>query len=234
MTEVYLEPEIETAARKTFKRMLLIGGIISFVLGLVLIIWPERTLVVVTTLIGVWLIIVGILRIVEALITKGVSGGMRALGGIIGLLYVIVGTICLRNLLQAVEVLAVLIGLIWIIGGVTEIATGFSRMGGWAKIGTVLLGLLSVAAGLVLFLWPAPSLLVLVWVTGLWLAALGILQVILAFTTKSVPPLPPVVAAVVVAPVVEEEVVEPVRPAKDAVTPEESKAARERGEAAPD
>lgn len=234
MTEQYVEPAIETAARKTFKRMLLVGGIISFVLGLVLIIWPDRTLVVVTTLIGVWLVIIGILRIVEALITKGIGVGMRALGGIIGLLYLIVGIICLRNLLQAVEVLAVLIGLIWIIGGVTEIATGFTRTGGWAKVGTVLLGLLSIVAGLVLFLWPAPSLLVLVWVTGLWLAALGILQVILSFTTKSAPPLPAVVAAVVVAPVPEEDVVEPARPDKDVVAPEEGRSERAKGEAAPD
>ncbi|MEV4411037.1 DUF308 domain-containing protein [Catellatospora sp. NPDC049609] len=180
MTDPYGDAELETAALQSFKRMAIIGGLVSLAAGLFLVFWPDKTLLFLITLLGVWLVVVGIFRVVEGLTSKGVSGGHRALIAVIGVLYIIVGVVCLRNLTGTVTLLAVILGIVWIVGGVAEIVTGFARTHGtWPKIGTVLLGLLSVAAGLILFFWPGPTLTVLVWVTGLWLIALGIIQLIL-------------------------------------------------------
>lgn len=180
MSDPYGDAALETAALQSFKRMAIFGGLVSLAAGLFLIFWPDKTLLFLVTLLGIWLILVGIFRIVEGLTSKGVSGGHRTLIAVIGVLYVVVGIVCLRNLTGTVTVLAVILGIVWIVGGVAEVATGFARTHGtWPKIGTVLLGLLSVAAGLVLFFWPGPTLMVLVWITGLWLIALGIIQLVL-------------------------------------------------------
>lgn len=184
MIDPYGDAALETAALKSFKWMAIIGGLVSLIAGLLLIFWPEKTLLFLITLLGVWLIVVGIFRIVEGLTTKVVSGGHRALIAVVGVLYIVVGILCLRHLAESVKVLAVLLGLVWIVGGVAEIVTGFARTHGtWPKIGTVLMGLLSVAAGLVLFFWPGISLTVLVWISGFWLIALGIIQIVLGLSS---------------------------------------------------
>ncbi|MFD0595962.1 HdeD family acid-resistance protein [Catellatospora coxensis] len=184
MIDPYGDAELEAAALRSFKRMSIIGGLISIAAGLALTFWPEKTIVLIAALIGVWLVVVGIFRVAEGLTAKGVSGGHRALIAVMGVLYIIVGIICLRHLADSIKVLAVVLGLVWIVGGVAEVVTGFARTHGtWPKIGTVLLGLLSIAAGLILFFWPGITLTVLVWITGFWLIALGIIQLILGFTT---------------------------------------------------
>jgi uncharacterized membrane protein HdeD (DUF308 family) len=182
MIDPYGDAALEAAAFKTFKRMALAGAAASILMGLVLLIWPDRTLALIAALIGVWLCIVGIVRIAEAFITKGVSKGARALTALVGLLYLVIGVICLSNLLESITVFAVVIGIVWVIGGVIEMIVALTRANGWGKASGLLLGLLSLVAGLVLLLWPERSLTVLVWILGLWLLAIGIIQLILALT----------------------------------------------------
>ncbi len=184
MSDPYGDAALETAALQSFKRMAIFGGLVSLAAGLFLIFWPDKTLLFLVTLLGIWLILVGIFRVAEGLTGKGVSGGHRTLIAVVGVLYIVVGILCLRHLTGTVTVLAAILGIVWIVGGVAEIATGFARTHGtWPKIGTVLLGVLSIVAGLILFLWPGPTLTVLVWITGLWLIALGIIQLILGIAS---------------------------------------------------
>lgn len=182
MIDPYGDAALEYAALRTFKRMAIVGGLVSLAMGIMLLAWPEETLLVAAALLGVWLVLIGIFRIIEGVTSSALAGGMRALTAVVGLLYIVIGVILLRNLATSVTLLAVIIGLAWIVGGVAEIVLGFTRSGGWAKVGTVLLGLLSIAAGLVVFFWPGISLVVLIWITGLWLVVLGIAQLILGFT----------------------------------------------------
>src|SRR3954451_10500178 len=112
MVDPYGDAQLEAAALKTFKRLALIGGVTSVVMGLVLLIWPEQTLLVIAALIGVWLAITGIIRIVEGLLTRGLSAGVRALTAAVGLVYLAIGIICLRNLFGSIKVLAAVIGLL--------------------------------------------------------------------------------------------------------------------------
>ncbi len=184
MSDPYGDAALETAALQSFKRMAIFGGLVSLAAGLFLIFWPDKTLLFLVTLLGIWLILVGIFRVAEGLTSKGVSGGHRTLIAVVGVLYIVVGILCLRHLTGTVTVLAAILGIVWIVGGVAEIATGFARTHGtWPKIGTVLLGILSIVAGLILFLWPGPTLTVLVWIAGLWLIALGIIQLVLGIAS---------------------------------------------------
>ncbi|MBV1848927.1 HdeD family acid-resistance protein [Catellatospora tritici] len=184
MVDPYGDAALESAALHSFKRMALVGGILSIAMGLVLLFFPESTLAVIAALIGVLLIVVGIFRIAEAFTSKDARGWHRALIGVMGVLFILVGILCLNHLAGTVKFLALLLGLAWIISGIAEIVAGFARRhGGWARVGTILMGLLGVIAGLIVLFWPSITLAVIVWITGLWLVALGIIQLILAFTS---------------------------------------------------
>ncbi len=174
--------EVEAAA--AFRRSVLWSGAISLAMGVVLLVWPQSTLLVVAALIGVFLVLWGIVRLLEAF-RPGLPGGVRALRAVIGVLLIVVGVACLRNLAGSITVLAVLIGIGWIIGGIAEVAFGFTHGGtGASRAGAIVIGLLYVVGGLVLFFWPQTSLTVLVWVVGLWLVAIGIVQLVLGFMAR--------------------------------------------------
>ena len=188
MADIYRDADLETAALAAWRKMTLVGGITSIALGLVLLIWPEQTLLVVAALFGIWLIILGIVRLAGAVTDRGGSTGARVLDGALGIALVILGIVCLANLVGSLAALAILIGLIWIIAGLVEIVSAFTRrMGGWQRIGTIAFGVISVIGGLVVMFWPSISLTVLVWLTGLWLILLGIVQLILAWRASRRP-----------------------------------------------
>ncbi len=140
--------------------------------GLIMLIWPEKSLLVVAALFGVWLLVMGILSILRAFTAKELSTVRRVFVGIAGLLYLIIAAVCLRNLFTSLTLLAAVIGLVWTVGGAAELASGFPR------VLPVITGLLSMAAGIAVFLWPKPSLLTIAVVAGIALVVIGLIQVI--------------------------------------------------------
>jgi uncharacterized membrane protein HdeD (DUF308 family) len=78
-------------------------------------------------------------------------------------------------------VLALLLGIYWIIDGITEVLAAIAHPGlpgrGWVGAG----GLLATVAGIVVLVWPAPTLVVLAVVLGVWLIVFGILQLSIAY-----------------------------------------------------
>jgi len=146
------------------------AGALSILTGVILLVWPGKTLLFVAAMLGVWLIIIGIVRVAQAFSGKERTRNTRILLGVSGLLYAIVGTVCLSDLFTGVDILSVIIGLVWIVGGVAEIA--------WRKQSSILLGALSIVAGLVVLIWPEISLLTMALVGGVWLVAFGVLQLV--------------------------------------------------------
>lgn len=68
--------------------LLLFGGVISLVVGIIVISWPDKTVIVVAVLFAIYLIISGIFEIVRSF-ASGLTGGTRALLLITGVLSVI-------------------------------------------------------------------------------------------------------------------------------------------------
>ena len=157
----------------------LAGAVTSVILGVMMIAWPEATLKVIAALFGIWLLLHGVVRIVQAITASAREGSERAILGLIGILFVVAGVIALRNLLGSLAVVITLIGLMWLIGGIAELISAFTRREagdqGW-RIG---LGLLSILGALVVLVWPDLSLVTLVYVTGAWMILMGALQVAL-------------------------------------------------------
>src|SRR5574342_775286 len=91
--------EADAAFRSWWRRLALMGGVISLAIGLILLIWPDATLTVIAILVGLWLLLAGAVKLGQAaFIPEGRSAGSRVLQAVAGVLLVILGVVCMRNL----------------------------------------------------------------------------------------------------------------------------------------
>jgi uncharacterized membrane protein HdeD (DUF308 family) len=151
---------------------MIVGGLVSVLTGLIMVLWPGKTLLFFAALIGAWLLIAGIIRMVQAFTRKDLPRNRRAFLGLAGLLYVVVAAVCLSDLFNSLALLTVIVGLVWIVGGLAEIAAGFPKP--WPT----LLGILSIAIGITVLLWPEPTLTFMATIIGIWLIVIGVIQLI--------------------------------------------------------
>jgi uncharacterized membrane protein HdeD (DUF308 family) len=159
-------------------------GVITALTGIVVLIWPGRTLLVVAVLFGIQLIVTGIFRF-GAAFAAGENGATRVLFAILGLFSLIIGLYAVRHIFITLLALGLLLGIFWVISGVTELfnAAQHKTMGsrGW----TALMGVLSIVAGLILLAYPGLSLVTLALLLSIWLLVLGLMEITLAFRLRS-------------------------------------------------
>jgi uncharacterized membrane protein HdeD (DUF308 family) len=181
-TDPYADNVREARALRACRLLAVAGGVTSLGFGLALLLWPERSPSSVATTLGGWLLAAGALRLMDAAPPGEAGSVSRALSAVAGLHYLIVGIVCVRHLLTSVELMAIVVGIAWFAGGVTEIMSAVTGgRGGWVRLGPVAAGAIAVLGGLVLAFWPGISLSTLVLVCGAWLLANGALHVALAF-----------------------------------------------------
>jgi uncharacterized membrane protein HdeD (DUF308 family) len=161
-------------------------GIVTLLAGLFALFWPGRTIVVIAVLFGIQLVVAGIFRFIAALAADEESGGARALLALLGVLSFIVGLYALRNVLVTIAALALLLGIYWIVNGAVEVFAALSHKRMQSRGWTILMGLLSVVAGVVVLVYPGISLATLAIVLGFWLLVYGIMEIVLAFRLRSV------------------------------------------------
>ena len=162
--------------------VLLFLGISSLVVGIIAVVWPAVTVLVLAVLLAVYLIVSEIFEIIRGF-GSGLSGGMRALLFITGILSVILGLLMFRGAFQAVEILAILVGIGFLFRGFGAIflAAEEKEGRGWNIFG----GIIMLIGGVVILVWPAISLVTLAWVAGIWLIVGGIFEIIAAFRLRS-------------------------------------------------
>jgi uncharacterized membrane protein HdeD (DUF308 family) len=162
--------------------VLLFLGITSIIVGIIALVWPGITVFVIAILVAAWLIVSGIFQIVRGF-SRGLSGGMRALLFISGILSLILGLFAISGAFQAVEILAILIGIGFLFRGFGLLFTAaeVNDGRGWNIFG----GIVMLIGGFVVLAWPGISLVTLAWVTGIWLVVGGIFEIIAAFKVRS-------------------------------------------------
>jgi len=144
-------------------------GVVSVVFGALVVAWPDVTIKVIAVLFGIHLII-------QSLSASDAAGGERMLFALSGVLGLVVGVLCLRNVLQAVEVIALLLGLFWLVGGVLQIVAAAGRADRSRALNLVV-GVLSAVAGVLVLAYPDITLLTLAVILGIWLIILGVLGI---------------------------------------------------------
>lgn len=164
--------------------LLLTYGLVTIGLGVVLAAWPDETLKVVAILIGIQLIITGVFRIVLAIASRSLDTSARALVGLFGALALVVGLLCLRDPVQTILVIGILLGIWWLAAGVIDMIGAIRDEGSTRRGWDLAMGAVTALLGLFLLINPELSLGVLVVVICVWLFAYGFLAVVAALMLR--------------------------------------------------
>ena len=165
-------------------QVIMLVAVVTFAVGLILLVWPQATLIVVAALLGVALLVSGLFRLIHGFTAHDATGGMRAAYVIIGLLATLAGFYCLRHLDVTVVLLAFIVGVFWALHGIVDLSVAATSGPGTGRGLRVVTGVLSLAAGLIVMFWPKISLNVLLWVMGIWLLAYGVMLGVMALSIR--------------------------------------------------
>jgi uncharacterized membrane protein HdeD (DUF308 family) len=156
----------------------LIVGIITFGLGIALAFHPSTSLKVVSIFIGILLVIGGLFHFVRALDR---DEDHRAWAGIAGVVEVVLGVVMIRHFHVSVALIALLVGLSWIIQGIVALLAGILGGARGSRIWPILFGLISLIAGIVVVAYPVKSVTVLATLLGIWFLIIGLLEILGGF-----------------------------------------------------
>jgi uncharacterized membrane protein HdeD (DUF308 family) len=151
-------------------RMLLVRGIAALVFGILAIVWPDLTVVVLVLLFGAYALVDGVSVLIAVLTKSDGTAGRRGWLTVIGIVSVASGLVTFAWPGITALVLLYVIASWAIVKGVVEmvVAVRYRRemRREWLL---ALVGVLSVAFGLSLMVWPGDGALALTWVIG-WFA----------------------------------------------------------------
>ena len=164
--------------------LLLIRGIALILFGVVAVVWPAETLLVISIAFAVYLLIAGIVNLIA---------GIRAIGHmslwflqmLLGLAELGVGIYILKNHLALATFIAVM-GISLIFYGIIEVIAAFEPgEDAGRRFLLIIGGALSLIAGFVVLAYPASSGLAFTWVLGLWGLVSGSIQVAMCLSLHS-------------------------------------------------
>ncbi len=159
-------------------------GIVSAIalfIGVALLVWPGRTLVVAGALIGINFLISGVVRLGVGIFGTAYSGGMRALSIILGLFVLLGGIVVLRNLAASTAILllimTIIVGISWIVEGIVALVDSDKAPSrGWA----IALGIVSIVAGVAVVAMPGWTAVVFITFAAIMLIVLGVTGIVRA------------------------------------------------------
>jgi uncharacterized membrane protein HdeD (DUF308 family) len=166
--------------------LVLAAGALSVLIGLLVLAWPGATIRIIAWLFAIQLLIAGVLQLVSAFSAERGPGG-RVLFALLGALSILVGLLCLREPLQTALVLGLLIGAMWVVQGVAGMVHAIANESGAARGWAITSGVLSVLGGAVVLVYPGTSLVVLTWLFGIVLVAVGVVLVAQGLSTRRSP-----------------------------------------------
>jgi uncharacterized membrane protein HdeD (DUF308 family) len=166
-------------------RWKLLAGLFTAALGAVLLVWPGSSILVAATLVGVYLLVSGIAEVFLAVALPR-SATTRVMLFISGALSLVLAVLSFRHFGDgyAVLLLSLWIGMGFIFQGVsaTVVAVSVPELPGrgWYIVS----GIVSVIAGSVMIVWPFDSIAVLTLAAGIWLALIGVTEIVYSFVIR--------------------------------------------------
>jgi uncharacterized membrane protein HdeD (DUF308 family) len=161
-------------------------GVLSAALGALILAWPGISILVASTLFGVYLLVAGFTGVAMAF-TLPESAGMKVMLFISGVLSVILAVLCFRNFGDPYPILllSVWIGVSFIFQGFSILAVAISYKELPARGWYGFLGVLSAIGGAVVLVWPWDSIVVLTLATGVWLIVMGVVEIVWGFQMRN-------------------------------------------------
>jgi len=163
----------------------LVAGVLTAILGGMVLAWPGPSILVAATLFGVYLLVSGFTEVFLAF-TLPQSAAVRVLLFIAGALSVVLAILSFRHFGEgyAVLLLSLWIGVGFIVLGISEVGVAGSVPALPGRAWYIVLGVVSVMAGCVVLAWPFTSIVVLSFVAGVSLILIGVIQIVQAFQIR--------------------------------------------------
>ncbi|GAA3767461.1 HdeD family acid-resistance protein [Streptomyces chiangmaiensis] len=164
-------------------QVVLATGVASLILGILVLVWPGPSLLAAGVLFGLYLIISGVLQLASAFGTHKTTS-LRVLAFISGALSILLGLFCFRGPMESILLLALWIGIGWLIRGITQIVAAAHDPAVPARGWQIFLGVVTFVAGIVLIDSPFTSIAVLTLVAGWWLVVVGVVEIVTAIRIR--------------------------------------------------
>ncbi len=158
----------------------LLSGILAVILGILVLAWPGKTIIVAAIFFGAYLLVTGISQVIFAF-SLHVSAGGRVLLFISGAAALILAVLCFRSLQESILLLAIWIGVGFIFRGVATAVSAISDPTLPGRGWEIFIGVISLVAGVVMLASPFESIATLTIVVGIWLIVIGVFEVVSAF-----------------------------------------------------
>ena len=129
---------------------------------------------------GAYLLITGIVQVVFGFSLHTSAGG-RVLLFISGAAALILALLCFRSLPNAILLLAIWVGVGFIFRGVATTLSAVSDPTVPGRIWHVVIGVISLLAGIVTLVEPFSSITILAQVVGIWLIVIGVSEIVSSF-----------------------------------------------------
>ncbi|MEO3760604.1 HdeD family acid-resistance protein [Mycobacterium sp. B14F4] len=157
----------------------LLSGVLAVALGVLIWLWPGKTIVIAAIFFGAYLLVTGIAQVIFAF-SLHVSAGGRVLLFISGAAALILAVLCFRSLQESILLLAIWIGIGFIFRGVATAVSAISDPTLPGRAWEIFIGVISLIAGVVILAAPFESLETLTIVVGIWLIVLGVFEIVSA------------------------------------------------------
>lgn len=164
---------VDSRAVRTFRVFVVTTAVVAIGLGIVAVVWPRPSLVLVALLFGVYLVVAGALRVVAAVRGHGTAPVWRWTSGVVGVLVGLAGLLCLLDPAVPLVVLAVIAGIGFVVEGVVSIIGATVGHPGSSRVPTAVSGVLSILGGVAVLLAPGLALTVFVVFAGIALVVVG-------------------------------------------------------------
>jgi len=171
----------------------LLSGILAVILGILALTWPGITIVVAAIFFGAYLLVTGFAQVLFAF-SLHVSAGGRVLLFISGAAALILAVLCFRSLAQSILLLAIWIGVGFIFRGVSTTISAISDPTLPGRFWNIVVGVLSLIAGVVIMAAPYSSLQILAYFVGYSLIILGVFEVVTGFMIRRATTATPIAA----------------------------------------
>jgi uncharacterized membrane protein HdeD (DUF308 family) len=156
-------------------------GVITLILGLIVSFHPSGSLNVIAVLLGVLMIISGIFHLIRVFDR---AESHRVWLGIAGLLLIVIGVILIRHLDLTVAIIGLIVGITWIIQGLSALVTAFSGGVDEGRGWWIFFGIVSLIAGIVVTAWPVSTVTALAVLVGIWFIIMGLFEIIGGFMIR--------------------------------------------------
>jgi uncharacterized membrane protein HdeD (DUF308 family) len=137
--------------------------------------FPGKTAFLAGIIFGIFVLIRGVVRVVVGIGGPGLTGLGRTLSIVLGVVLLVAGVFILLDINLGIEVLAIVIGISWIVDGIATLAESSHAA---ARAFSIVTGIISVLAGIAMFFLGTIGVELIMVIIGAIAIALAIVQVI--------------------------------------------------------